>query len=78
VLREWIEQRSPYEQHWSYRPITASQPPPTADQKWPRNEIDRFILARLQREGLQPAAEAGREQLIRRLSFDLTGLPPTL
>lgn len=64
--------------HWAYAK-PSSPPPPrlTRDSKWVRNDIDHFILDRLHREGLRPAPEANRETLIRRLSFDLTGLPPT-
>ncbi len=67
------EQRS----FWSFRPILAPAPPATANRQWPRLAIDRFILARLESEGMQPVRPAGRRVLIRRASLDLTGLPPT-
>jgi len=78
TLRRWIEQGAAYQPHWSYRPLGAVQTPDVTDVNWPRNDIDRFVLARLEQAGLSPSPEAGRERLIRRLSFDLTGLPPTL
>jgi hypothetical protein len=62
---------------WSYRPIADTAPPTVRDTSWPRNDIDRFILARLEADGLAPAPEADRIALIRRATYDLTGLPPT-
>jgi mono/diheme cytochrome c family protein len=64
--------------HWSFQPPQGSKLPDVRRAAWARNEIDRFILARLEREGLQPSPEADRLTLIRRVSLDLTGLPPTL
>jgi hypothetical protein len=63
--------------HWSFRPVAAMAPPAVADTAWPVNPIDRFILARLEAEGLRPAPAADRTTLVRRITFDLTGLPPT-
>jgi len=63
--------------HWAYRKITDFLPPDTGQSGWPRTTIDQFILSKLQTQSLLPMAEASRETLIRRLSFDLTGLPPT-
>ena len=63
--------------HWSFQPPSRPPVPDTHDPVWPRNPIDRFILARLEAEGLKPAPESDRRTLIRRLSFDLIGLPPT-
>ena len=62
---------------WSFQPVKAQAVPPVADQAWCRNPIDHFILAKLQAEGLKPAPQADRATLIRRLMFDLHGLPPT-
>jgi hypothetical protein len=62
---------------WSLRPVRSVPTPDVEDAAWPRNEIDRFVLARLEAVGLRPAAEADRRTLIRRLSFDLVGLPPS-
>ena len=78
TLRQWIEAGGEYEAHWSFIPPRQSTPPPVADESWIRNPIDRFILARLEREGLSPSIEADRYTLIRRLTLDLTGLPPTI
>ena len=77
LLRKWIEQGARWERHWAF---VAPQPPTlpaVRDVQWPRNPIDWFVLARLEREGLKPSPEADRTTLLRRLSFDLTGLPPT-
>jgi hypothetical protein len=63
--------------HWSFQPVTRPQPPAVTDRSWVRTPIDAFVLARLEAEGLKPASEADRLTLIRRLTFDLTGLPPT-
>src|SRR5262249_5654165 len=62
---------------WAYRPPQRPPAPAVCATAWPANDIDRFILARLEREGLHPAADADRPTLIRRLFYDLTGLPPT-
>jgi mono/diheme cytochrome c family protein len=62
---------------WSFRPISDPPVPPVRDAAWPRNSIDRFILARLEAEGLRPVAPADRRVWLRRVSFDLVGLPPT-
>ena len=63
--------------HWAFQPLLKASPPKVRDASWPRNDIDRFVLARLEALGLKPAPEAGRATLIRRLSLDLTGLPPS-
>lgn len=63
--------------HWSFAPLKRTEPPQPKNSAWPRNEVDRFILARLEKEGLAPMPVADRVTLARRLSFDLTGLPPT-
>ena len=77
LLKKWIEQGAQYEGHWAF--ITPKQPAlPQLKVKWGNNPIDAFVAARLQAEGLQPSSRAAREILIRRVSFDLTGLPPTL
>ena len=63
--------------HWCFQPLGQYTPPVTVDNAWPRNAVDRFILARLEKEGLRPAREASRAAWLRRVCFDLTGLPPT-
>ncbi len=77
TLRRWIEQGAPYAKHWSFIPPVKTQLPDIANKSWPRNEIDHFVLSRLETEQLQPSPEADARTLIRRLSLDLTGLPPT-
>ncbi|MFH5806588.1 PSD1 and planctomycete cytochrome C domain-containing protein [Alienimonas sp. DA493] len=64
-------------EHWAWQPVAAPEPPAVADEAWPRADLDRFVLAKLEAAGLAPAADADRETLLRRLAFDLTGLPPT-
>jgi Protein of unknown function (DUF1553)/Protein of unknown function (DUF1549)/Planctomycete cytochrome C len=76
LLRRWIAQGAKYEGHWAFQPLAPVEPPAVKDKRWVRNEIDRFILARLEREGLAPSPEADPRTLIRRLSLDLIGLPP--
>ena len=75
-LGRWIESGAEYQPHWAFRPIRRPTPPPT-DSSWIRNPIDQFILRRLEQEKLAPALVASPVTLLRRLSFDLTGLPPT-
>ncbi len=77
TLRRWIAEGGRYEPHWSFVAPRRPEPPRVSDERWVRNEIDRFVLARLDREGIRPSAEADRATLIRRVSLDLTGLPPT-
>lgn len=77
ILRDWIAAGAKYEAHWSFLPPRQALPPAVRDAAWPRSPIDRFILARLEAAGLKPAAEADRYTLVRRVSFDLIGLPPT-
>lgn len=63
--------------HWSFQPVRQVAPPPVRNQAWVRSPVDQFVLARLESEGIEPAPEADRITLLRRLSLDLTGLPPT-
>ena len=76
VLRRWIEAGADYTAHWSFVPPRKPGLPSVQNTSWTRNEIDHFVLARLEAEGLEPSPEADRATLIRRASFDLTGLPP--
>lgn len=78
LLEAWIAQGATYERHWAFIAPEPPGLPAVSDAAWPRNAIDRFVLRRLQDEGLQPSPPTSRERLIRRLSFDLTGLPPKL
>jgi len=77
LLRQWIAEGAPYERHWAFEPPRRPPLPEVRQADWPRNAVDRFVLARLEKEGLKPSPEADRVTLIRRLSLDLTGLPPT-
>lgn len=80
LLRRWIEEGARWEQHWSFVPPRRPELPAIEDPKWadwPNNGIDQLVFARLQAEGLTPAPPAARETLLRRVTFDLTGLPPT-
>ena len=77
TIRAWIEQGASYSKHWSFIPPVASTPPVPADgNPAPANPIDAFVRARLAPEGMKPSPETDRRTLIRRLSLDLTGLPP--
>ena len=78
LIRAWIKQGATWQKHWSFLPPARPALPTVKQTEWPRNPIDRFILARLERAGLRPAPRAAKETLIRRVTFDLTGLPPTL
>ena len=77
ILRRWIEQGAEYEGHWAFLPLANAQPPAVKNEAWVDNPIDRFILARLEQEGIAPSPEADPATLIRRVSLDLTGLLPT-
>ena len=77
LLTRWIAAGAAYEPHWAYVPPQRPPVPAVVQAAWPRNDIDRFILARLEAEGLAPQPEADRATLARRLALDLTGLPPT-
>ena len=78
TLKRWVAQGAEYEPHWAYIPPTRPAVPSVTSQDWVQNPIDAFILDRLEDEGLTPTPKADRYTLIRRLSFDLTGLPPTI
>jgi hypothetical protein len=77
TLTRWVAEGAVWSDHWAFVPPKAPPQPEVVFKRWPRNPIDRFILARLERDSLQPSPEADRATLIRRASFDLTGLPPT-
>ena len=77
-LKSWIEQGARYEEHWAYVKPEKPALPVVKNASWVRNRIDAFVLARLESEGLPPSAEAGKAVLIRRVTLDLTGLPPTI
>ncbi len=76
TLRQWIASGAEYQPHWSFIPPVKPAVPAVKNAKWVRNPIDRFVLAKLESHGLAPAPEADRRTWARRVSFDLTGLPP--
>ncbi|MEM9917557.1 MAG: DUF1549 domain-containing protein, partial [Bacteroidota bacterium] len=78
LLTKWIEQGAEWKEHWSFTPPSKATPPKVQDKTWPINFIDQFVLATLEKEGLAPSKEADKERLLRRVSMDLTGLPPNL
>jgi len=78
LLKAWVVQGAPYEKHWSLIPVPKEVAVPEAGSTWGRNPIDPFVLAKLKTNKLEPASEASREKWLRRATFDLTGLPPTL
>ncbi len=77
LLRRWIDEGAEYREHWSFIPVKRPQPPAVKNETWVRGAIDRFVLARLEQEGLGPSSPADKTTLIRRVTLDLTGLPPT-
>jgi hypothetical protein len=77
LLKRWIDQGAPYTRHWSFSKPLRAELPKVNHTNWAKSPLDRFMLARLEQEGLRPSPEADRYTMIRRLSFDLTGLPPT-
>jgi len=78
LLKKWVEQGAPWQGHWAFISVQRPPVPPVQHPAWPQNPIYAFVLARLEREGLLPSPQADPLTLIRRLSFDLTGLPPSV
>jgi len=78
TLRQWIKEGAEWGEHWSFVPPQRHSSPQVKDTAWPKNDIDRFLLARMENEGLKPSKEADKAALLRRLSLDLTGLPPSV
>ncbi len=77
ILQRWVTDGAEYKAHWAFNPPSHPTPPSVQDEAWPRNGIDRFVLARLEKEHLRPTSPADPYTLIRRISYDLIGLPPT-
>ncbi|MCL6505115.1 MAG: PSD1 and planctomycete cytochrome C domain-containing protein [Pirellulales bacterium] len=77
LIRRWIDEGAEWKPHWAFVPVVRPEPPAVRHEELVRNPIDRFVFARLEAEGLEPAPPADRVTLIRRLTLDLTGLPPT-
>jgi hypothetical protein len=78
LFEKWIKQGGKYEKHWAFVVPVKEPLPVVADKTWPKNEIDYFILHRMEQEGLSPNEEADKERLLKRVSLDVTGLPPSL
>jgi hypothetical protein len=78
TIIKWIEQGAKYDKHWSFKQPERKNLPSITHKKWPKNAIDYYVLATLEAKKIKPAAQATKETLIRRVSFDLCGLPPTL
>lgn len=76
VIEKWIKQGAQYEPHWAFTSPKKTKLPEIKQKDWPRNEIDYFILDQQEKAGLKPNPEANKEMLLRRLTFDITGLPP--
>ncbi len=77
ILKRWIDSGAKWGKHWAYEPPQRPDLPPVKQSAWPRNGLDRFVLADLEEVKLTPSPEATKETLIRRVTLDLTGLPPT-
>lgn len=78
LIKKWIEQGATYEPHWAFVPPVKATIPDVSENSWPQNEIDYFILAKQEEVGFEPNAKADKEALLKRLSMDLIGLPPSL
>ena len=78
LIERWIDQGAEFKPHWAFMSASKPEMPAVDDAAWVRNDIDRFTLARMTRQGLRPSEEADKERLLRRVTFDLTGLPPTI
>jgi len=78
LIKKWIEQGAKYERHWAFTAPQKSPLPQVDDKKWVKNELDNFILHKMEEKGLKPNEEADKERLLKRVSEDLTGLPPSL
>lgn len=77
ILIRWIEEGAEYKPHWAFTKVARPELPEVKNAKWVKNDVDRFILKKLEDKNLKPSAEADRTTLLRRVSLDLTGLPPT-
>ena len=78
LLKAWVEQGAEYAKHWAFVAPTKPALPPVRQASWPRNDLDRFVLSRLEQEKLTPSPDADAETILRRVSLDLTGLPPSV
>ncbi|SIQ17265.1 PSD1 and planctomycete cytochrome C domain-containing protein [Maribacter ulvicola] len=78
ILEKWIEQGAEYKTHWAFIPPSPHEIPENKNASWGNNEIDAFVLNKMTEKGLRPSSRASSDKLLRRITFDLTGLPPTL
>jgi len=78
LIKKWISQGAAYERHWAFTPPVKPALPDVQNKEWTKNEIDYFILQKLEKKGLKPNEEADKERLLKRVSLDLTGLPPDI
>jgi len=78
LIQKWIKQGAKFEKHWAFVPPKLWTVPEVKDKAWPKNEIDHFILQKQEQYNIAPNPEADKERLLKRVSFDLTGLPPSL
>lgn len=78
LIEKWIKQGAKYEKHWAFVPPHLSPVPQVKNSTWPKNAIDNFVLQKLEQKGISPNPEADKERLLKRVSLDLTGLPPSL
>lgn len=78
LIKRWIEEGAKWEDHWAFVPPQRPALPPVQNKAWVKNAIDYFVLEKLEQEGLPPSSAASKEKLLRRVTLDLTGLPPTL
>lgn len=78
LVKKWIKQGAKYEKHWAFVPPKLWPVPEVKDKEWPKNQIDNFILKKQEQYGIKPNPEADKEHLLKRVSLDLTGLPPSL
>ncbi len=78
LVKKWIEQGAKYEKHWAFTPPVKKPLPKVDDEKWVKNEIDYFTLSKMEEKGLKPNEEADKEKLLKRVTEDLTGLPPSI
>lgn len=78
LIKQWISEGADFTRHWAFVPPRKPPTPKTLDTVWSRSSLDKFVLAKLEREGLKPSPEADRATWLRRASFDLIGLPPTV
>ena len=78
LIEQWVSEGAPWQDHWAFLPPRRPALPPVTDVRWPRNELDFFVLSRLEAAGLSPNPEADRVTLLRRATLDLTGLPPSI